>query len=85
MKIIHCADVHLSSNLMTNLDKERAKNRNIELLMNFERMVEYAEENFVQAIMLVGDLFDDTVRFVLRQTEIAVNTGKKTKNVLKYW
>lgn len=69
MKIIHCADVHLSSNLMTNLDKERAKNRNIELLMNFERMVEYAEENFVQAIMLVGDLFDDTVvsSYILQQ------------------
>lgn len=69
MKIIHCADVHLASNLTTNLEKERAKDRNIELLMNFERMVEYAEENLVQAIMIVGDLFDDTIvsPYILQQ------------------
>ena len=33
----------------------------------------------------LDDLFDDSVGCVLRQTEIAVNTGKKTKNVLRYW
>jgi hypothetical protein len=33
----------------------------------------------------LDDLLDDSARYVLRQTEIAVNTGKKTKNVLRYW
>lgn len=33
----------------------------------------------------LDDLFDDSVTSVLRHTEIAVNTGKKTKNVLRYW
>lgn len=58
MRIIHCADVHLDSSLQTNLSPEKAKERNAELLRGFERMVEYADQNEVGAVLIAGDLFD---------------------------
>lgn len=58
MKIIHCADVHLDSKLTANLNKEQAKSRRLELLHTFVRMVDYAADNGVGAIIIAGDLFD---------------------------
>jgi DNA repair exonuclease SbcCD nuclease subunit len=58
MKLIHCADLHLDSKLNANLDKERAKERKGEILHTFERMVSYAAEHGVEAILVAGDLFD---------------------------
>ncbi|MCR4705641.1 MAG: DNA repair exonuclease [Lachnospiraceae bacterium] len=58
MKIIHCADLHLDSRMTTNLDPDRAKERKIELLNTFGRMVSYAAEHDVRAILIAGDLFD---------------------------
>ena len=60
MRIIHCADLHLDSKMESNLDKEQANLRRIELVETFERMVEYAKENDVRAILIAGDLFDKT-------------------------
>lgn len=58
MRIIHTADIHLDSNLKTNLDASKAKERKSELLENFVRMVEYANINNVSAVCISGDLFD---------------------------
>ncbi len=58
MKFIHCADLHLDSKMAANLDKEKAKIRKTELLHTFERMVEYAVENEISAILIAGDMFD---------------------------
>ncbi|MCI8713359.1 MAG: DNA repair exonuclease [Ruminococcus sp.] len=58
MKLIHCADLHLDSKLNANLDKEHAKERKGEILHTFERMVSYAAEHGVEAILVAGDLFD---------------------------
>jgi DNA repair exonuclease SbcCD nuclease subunit len=58
MKLIHCADLHLDSKMNANLDKESAKARKAELLDTFVRMVTYAAEHEVQAILIAGDLFD---------------------------
>ena len=58
MKLIHCADLHLDSKMTANLDKEQAKERNAEILHTFERMVDYAVENEVKAILIAGDMFD---------------------------
>ncbi|MBO6129911.1 MAG: DNA repair exonuclease [Pseudobutyrivibrio sp.] len=60
MKIIHCADLHLDSKMESNLDKEQASLRRIELVETYERMVEYAKDNDVRAILIAGDLFDKT-------------------------
>lgn len=74
MKIIHCADLHLDSRLGTNLGTEKAKERRKEILLSFERMVEYAKENSVRAIIIAGDLFD--------KTQITIATKKIVKNVI---
>ncbi|MBQ1802819.1 metallophosphoesterase family protein [Lachnobacterium bovis] len=58
MKIIHCADIHLDSKMTTNLTNEQAKERRDELLNTFSKMVDYAKQNEVKAILIAGDLFD---------------------------
>lgn len=58
MKIIHCADVHLDSRLLANLDERKAKLRREEILNTFLRMVDYGAEHDVEAILIAGDLFD---------------------------
>ena len=60
MRIIHCADLHLDSKMESNLDREQALLRRSELIETYERMVEYAHENQVRAILISGDLFDKT-------------------------
>ena len=58
MKIIHTADIHLDSALKTYYDNEKASQRNRELIETFRKMVDYARDNDVKAIMIAGDMFD---------------------------
>ena len=58
MKLIHCADLHLDSDMTSNLTKEKAKERRTELLVTFQRMIIYAKENDVHHILISGDLYD---------------------------
>ncbi|MCD8149842.1 MAG: DNA repair exonuclease [Clostridiales bacterium] len=58
MRLIHCADLHLDSGMRSNLSKEKARERKKELLLTFQRMVDYAAEHAVSAILIAGDLFD---------------------------
>ena len=57
MKIIHCADLHLDSN-MVELSAEKSRARREELIRTFERLVEFAKNNSVRAIIIAGDMFD---------------------------
>lgn len=58
MKIIHCADLHLDARMTSNLTKEKARERQAELLNTFQEMMRYAEQNDVDAIIIAGDLYD---------------------------
>lgn len=58
VKIIHTADVHLDSKLKRHLDDRRAKQRRDELLLSFQKMVQYGDKQGVEAILIAGDLFD---------------------------
>ena len=58
MKIIHCADMHLDSKMTANLTKEQARERKGEILRTFSKMVEYAKNHQVSAIIIAGDMFD---------------------------
>ena len=79
MKLIHCSDIHLDSKLETNLSATKARQRNAEICRTFERMVNYAKQNDVRAILISGDLFDaqrtrtTTIQFVLHVIEAAAN------------
>ncbi len=80
MKIIHCSDIHLDSKMETNLSPIKAKERKQEILNTFERMVGYAAENDVQAIIIAGDLFDST-RITNSTKSRVLNTISKNKNI----
>ena len=58
MKIIHCSELHLDSKMQTNLTKEKAKERRNEILITFQKLVQYAKETGVKIILIAGDLFD---------------------------
>ena len=57
MKIIHCADVHLGSQ-MKKLPKDMAEERARELRSTFERLISYAKSESISTILLAGDIFD---------------------------
>ena len=77
MKIIHCSDIHLDSALGHNFSAAQAKARHAELCAAFARMVQYAVREHVDAVLIAGDLFDNsyatvqTVGFVLAQMRTA--------------
>lgn len=58
MRIIHCADLHLDSGMRANLTREKARERQAELLNTFEKMMDYAVLHLVDAIIIAGDLYD---------------------------
>ncbi len=60
MKLIHCSDIHLDSPLEANLSSRQARERNAELLGTFSRLISYAREESVTAVLIAGDLFDGT-------------------------
>ena len=57
MKIIHCADVHLGSQ-MKKLPRDKSDERARELRATFERMIAYAKREGISCILLAGDVFD---------------------------
>ena len=73
MKIIHCSDLHLDSVLVSNFSPQKAAQRNAELCAGFARMVRFAVNGQVSAVLIAGDLFDSsyvsdqTVNFVAEQ------------------
>lgn len=60
MKLIHCADIHLDSTLGTPYTSEQAKQRKLELIDTFRRMIKEGADEGVSGIIIAGDLFDNT-------------------------
>lgn len=58
MKLIHCADLHLDSPMESNLPADRARERRGEILATFKKLIQLADENGADAILISGDLFD---------------------------
>lgn len=58
MKFIHCSDLHLDSRMETHLSAEQARMRGREICDTFGRLMEYAKQNGVTAVIVAGDLFD---------------------------
>ena len=77
VKIIHCSDLHLDSPLGSVFPPEKAAQRNAELCAAFARMVRYARQEQVSAVLIAGDLFDGayvserTAEFVAEQIRAA--------------
>ena len=59
MKIIHTADVHIGS-AIKNLPKDKARQRRQEGLTALRFVADYARQNEVTAVLICGDLFDES-------------------------
>lgn len=57
MRILHCADIHLDSKLK-GLERNKAKSRNAELLHTFLEMIDYANREKIDIVLIAGDWFD---------------------------
>ncbi len=79
MKFIHTADLHLDSKIET-LPSEKSKTRREEIVRSFERMVDFAVENGVNAVIISGDMFD-TARVTLKTKSRVINAINKAKTV----
>lgn len=73
MKIIHCSDLHLDSKMETNLEKEKARERKNEILITYQKMIEYAKRNEINIIIIAGDLFDSK-RITVKAKNIVKNS-----------
>ena len=58
MKIIHCSDLHLDSDLRSKYSGPEASERKAELLHTFRRLCRWAKEFDADAVLICGDLFD---------------------------
>ena len=74
MKIIHCSDLHIDS-VMEGFPPEKSSIRREEIIATFERLIDYANTNDINAIIIAGDMFDKskvsqkTVKRVVRSIE----------------
>ena len=73
MKIIHCAELHLDSQMTANLTKEQARERKREIIRTFTRKVEYAEKLVVRLIMIFP-LFHPKLRYAPYEDLIPITT-----------
>ncbi len=77
MKFIHCADLHLESKL-DSLPAQQANVRREEILVTFERLAEFAQANNVRAVIMSGDMFDNS-KITLRTKNRVIHAIKKCK------
>lgn len=80
MKLIHCADLHLDSKMESIFPTNLAKVRKREILDTFKRMIDYACENDVKAILISGDMFD-TSKVQARTKEYIIDLINEHKNI----
>ena len=58
VRLIHTADLHLDSAFSSRFSKEEAEERRRNLLIAWNKLLQYGIERKVQAILISGDLFD---------------------------
>ena len=84
MKIIHCSDIHLDSKMERNMTAEQAKERKAEICAAFCRMVRFARENQVEAVLIAGDLFD-TRRVSVRTADYVLSQIRGAASIEFYY
>lgn len=74
VKILHAADFHLDSAFGA-LGEEQARQRRQECRRLAQRMVDYANEQHVELLLLAGDLFDSDEIYAQTGEELALALG----------
>lgn len=57
MKFIHVSDLHLDSKI-DGIPTDKSRIRREEIIQSFERLIDFACQNSVSAIIIAGDMFD---------------------------
>lgn len=83
MKLIHCSDLHLDSKMQANFAAKEARLRQDEILNNFARLIDYAKNNGVDAILICGDMFDTNFPSV-KAVEYCIGEIKKSSGINFY-
>lgn len=78
MKIIHCSDLHIDCKTKFSAEKRAIFRAN--LLQGFVDLVEFAEKEGVDAILLCGDIFDDKSP-LKRSLKVVQNTILTHQNI----
>ena len=78
MRIIHCADIHLDSQMTSYLDSGMARKRRKEIFNTFCSMLDFAQENRVDAIIIAGDLFDTDKIYVCAIELLLISSDQNT-------
>ena len=80
VRLIHTADLHLDAAFSSRFSKEEAEERRRNLLLAWNKLLNYGIEKKVQAILISGDLFDSPV--VSRSTmEIFLSSIRKNPEI----
>ena len=80
VRLIHTADLHLDSAFSSRFSKEEAEERRRNLLIAWNKLLQYGIERKVQSILISGDLFDSPV--VSRSTmEIFLSSIRKNPEI----
>ena len=80
VRLIHTADLHLDSAFSSRFSKEEAEERRRNLLIAWNKLLQYGIERKVQAILISRDLFDSPV--VSRSTmEIFLSSIRKNPEI----
>ena len=80
VRLIHTADLHLDSAFSSRFSKEEAEERRRNLLIAWNKLLQYGIKRKVQAILISGDLFDSPV--VSRSTmEIFLSSIRKNPEI----
>ena len=80
MKFIHCSGIHLDSRMESNLTAAQARERNAEVCATFGRLVRYASDHDVTAVIIAGDLFD-TERTTVQTAGFVLDTIRSAPGV----
>ncbi len=84
MKIIHVSDLHLLSPLTERLSADKARTRRMELTDSFRRIINIAEREGADAVIIAGDLFDSE-RVTRRDAEAILDAMARTSGITFFY
>ena len=84
MKLLHCADLHLDSSLSMNFTEGSGRERRAELLNNFARLTDYANDHEIFHILIAGDLFD-RANVSRTASDIVFGCMRSNPHISFYW
>ncbi len=81
MKIFHCADIHLDSKIESRITPSKARQRREEVIDTFLELIAKAGEEEADAVIIAGDLFDNSTAVSGTTAARVLSAMGRNKNV----